>query len=965
MVNKIVRADGITEITDFKSFIYVESTNADDDLRPGGVYSARVEFEAYGAKTDAPSSGERLAYYQVFPDETETLIGYFYAEPVVATKATFQVAAYDAAKKLDTDFSKRLKSIQSSFPMTLSALVNQACDVAGVTVSGTIPQSTWSVGAFYADNITCRQILGWAAEIACRYVRCNTSGSLAFDWYTSKSGYLVYPSAGTSSNNETYIPYKQDGLQYENYTVTKVGAVAVQPPQMSGTAYVYPSSATDASNTLVIADNLLLTDNTDSTCTTLAQYIYNQMRSLPTYRPCTISTFPNESPLRAGDMVSVTDIQGVSFTTIVTDFSATTGVFKYGSKGNETYSKTYYNSVSRSASQSANSVTRAELVMTQDSIISTVTADTESKISQFANSISLSVSNSGTISTITLSGNGITTQSKNIQFTGYVTFNNLSAAGETTINGGNITTGTIQDANGNVVLDLTNGTLTMKNGAIYLGTPTNNVYPFQVTSDGVLTAKSGTVGGFTISDSSIYSGASSSTAAGAIYLSNNDFTRSIGGTSRSALRFAIGSTFGVDRDGWLYATHAVISGDITATSLTLGSGVTLAASKVSGLADVATSGSYSDLSGTPTIPDVTNYIQKDGTIGSTPADGATGFVVSSAGLLKASNAIIYGTIYASAGTIGGWMINGNYGIYTNSKTTATSTRSGILIQKDGGIYAGAYNSSTGACPFQVTSTGALTASSATITGTIRATAGYLDSINLYGKLSVYSSSSASSSSGTLGYVTSYGQSDGIGLRATSSSVICTSNITEIYGGTGWINVQNGVALSSLDVIGTSSFSGNVTIGTSSTSLTLKVNNKNVLTSGDLSGYVPTTRTVNGKALSSNITLSASDVSALSSSALDVMTTQGTSSSAIQVSWITAYKSGNVVTVNVNNTGITFSSSGWQVLGYVSITYAPPKAIYFYGYGGNFYITTSGTIYFYASAASTNYTPKFNMSYVKS
>ena len=50
------------------------------------------------------------------------------------------------------------------------------------------------------------------------------------------------------------------------------------------------------------------------------------------------------------------------------------------------------------------------------------------------------------------------------------------------------------------------------------------------------------------------------------------------------------------------------------------------------------------------------YIAKDGTVGSTPSNGSTGFKVSSKGLLTASNAVIYGTVYSSAGEIGGWKI---------------------------------------------------------------------------------------------------------------------------------------------------------------------------------------------------------------------------------------------------------------------------------------------------------------------
>lgn len=120
----------------------------------------------------------------------------------------------------------------------------------------------------------------------------------------------------------------------------------------------------------------------------------------------------------------------------------------------------------------------------------------------------------------------------------------------------------------------------------------------------------------------------------------------------------VNGNFGVTPGGTLHAKGAIIegsgkfTGDITANSLTLVAGGTM-----SGI-------SYNNLENKP---DLTVYLYKDGTVGHEPAEGATGFQVSSAGLLKASNAIIYGTIYASngkfAGTIesqeghiGGWLI---------------------------------------------------------------------------------------------------------------------------------------------------------------------------------------------------------------------------------------------------------------------------------------------------------------------
>ena len=66
-----------------------------------------------------------------------------------------------------------------------------------------------------------------------------------------------------------------------------------------------------------------------------------------------------------------------------------------------------------------------------------------SSIEQSVNSITLGVSNGTSSSVISLYKDGIAVASKTIQFTGVVTFSDLSGNGTTTINGANITTGTI------------------------------------------------------------------------------------------------------------------------------------------------------------------------------------------------------------------------------------------------------------------------------------------------------------------------------------------------------------------------------------------------------------------------------------------------------------------------------------------------------------------------------------------
>lgn len=132
----------------------------------------------------------------------------------------------------------------------------------------------------------------------------------------------------------------------------------------------------------------------------------------------------------------------------------------------------------------------SRLTMTANSITSTVSQNYQSKtdaasdlnnaktyadnkdaalkteVKQTTDSISLTVSEKvgkdEIISSINQSAESIKINANKVNITGFVTFNNLKNSGETTINGSNITTGKIHDANNNMVLDLSTGAITAK-----------------------------------------------------------------------------------------------------------------------------------------------------------------------------------------------------------------------------------------------------------------------------------------------------------------------------------------------------------------------------------------------------------------------------------------------------------------------------------------------------------------------
>lgn len=86
----------------------------------------------------------------------------------------------------------------------------------------------------------------------------------------------------------------------------------------------------------------------------------------------------------------------------------------------------------------------AKITANANAIATKVSAgDVSSAITQFANGLSLSVTNGASSSTIKLMSGTTQLSSQSIQITGMVTFSDLSTSGNTTINGENITTGTI------------------------------------------------------------------------------------------------------------------------------------------------------------------------------------------------------------------------------------------------------------------------------------------------------------------------------------------------------------------------------------------------------------------------------------------------------------------------------------------------------------------------------------------
>ena len=318
------------------------AVNAGQEFAIGSAYSDYIEAEIWADPGGSLqiTAGDVLTYYRLDDAGNRTKVGIFYAEKPTRTKRnSYKVTAYDTMSKLDADFSGWLRANQAQFPKTIWQLVQLACQRAGVTLAGiSLPiNGSHSVQAFYADDLTCRQIISWAAEAAGCYAHMNADGKLQFLTYTDKRSTAKITPDGASNSTAYYA----DSLSYEDYTVKAIEKVQIRQSD-SDVGVIYPDSTT-ATNTYAVQGNLLLTTGTEANLKTVAQNLYNVLKSV-TYTPCKVAV-PSGSGLACGQIVHVKDARGREFDTYLMSATISSGKASFESVG----------SASRESSSAVNS----------------------------------------------------------------------------------------------------------------------------------------------------------------------------------------------------------------------------------------------------------------------------------------------------------------------------------------------------------------------------------------------------------------------------------------------------------------------------------------------------------------------------------------------------------------------------------------------------------------------------------
>ena len=347
--NLIVKSDG-TEIDSslILSCTLTQTLNSGQEFTIGSACTDEIEVEYLAQDDNLIAKGDVLTLYWVNDSGTKTKVGIYYCEKpnyqglmreISGTSTVYKVVAYDTMSKLDADFSGWLHANQAQFPKTIWQLVQLACQRAGVALaSSSLPiNGSYSVQAFYADDLTCRQIISWAAEAAGCYAHMNADGKLQFLTYTDKRSTVKITPDGASNSTAYYA----DSLSYEDYTVKAIEKVQIRQSD-SDVGVIYPDSTT-ATNTYAVQGNLLLTTGTEANLKSVVQNLYNVLKNV-TYTPCKVAV-PSGSGLACGQIVHVKDARGREFDTYLMSATISSGKASFESVG----------SASRESSSAVNS----------------------------------------------------------------------------------------------------------------------------------------------------------------------------------------------------------------------------------------------------------------------------------------------------------------------------------------------------------------------------------------------------------------------------------------------------------------------------------------------------------------------------------------------------------------------------------------------------------------------------------
>lgn len=467
MQNKIVFTHGNTTktITDSDLLEGVkirQDINTGDDLICGVISCAEVTFainNLSGWFTDDYKQDKIEVFIKQMDDTDFKSFGIFYISEAKKVKNKVSITAYDYMKQLSEKIvDEWINGL--TFPISMFQMLQSLCTYSDISLANTsITNGDFNVkDNFNGTNITAGQIISYIAQASGSYAFINTEGKLQLKWYTDKSVNLTISETVSTIIEEFACPVI-DKIQIR-LSDDDIGVI-------SGTG----------TNAYIIQDNPILYANEASEITSVADTLLTKLNTL-TYTPSSIELLKDHN-IQVGDIITCKGVKTIVSSKEISPSGvkiSCTGQIKrstqqvsINSQLNRLRGK--YNELTRTIESTVSRLGDAEgniteLEQTSTEIKTTVTAvkktaddantnatdaknktteleTTVSSVSQTADKINWLIKSGTSETDFTMTDRTVDIISSSITLTGYVKFSDLSQSGSTSIDGSNITTGTI------------------------------------------------------------------------------------------------------------------------------------------------------------------------------------------------------------------------------------------------------------------------------------------------------------------------------------------------------------------------------------------------------------------------------------------------------------------------------------------------------------------------------------------
>ena len=321
------------------------SQNGSFDIGAAIINKLTLQINNFSGKyTDYIWDGARVVCYIGL--ELSTGIEKIRICTMTVTDAPYQSTAIisltceDSMRLFDRDYSDS----KLTYPATRLQIIQNACEVCGVTLQSTRFDNDDFVIQNRPDDssITFRQVIAWVAQMGCQWAKCDEYGRLCFGWYEREVPDNFYDLVET--------PWKDvegndilDTTGEQIITIMQTGITAIQTNgftpwlydlEITGikvTEYVENSSKNEAKTyqsgktgyVIEISDNKLIQEGSGEK---ICQIIADRCVGLK-FRPFTTGALTNIA-WEAGDTIEISDRNGKQYKSFLTSVTLNPGAFE-------------------------------------------------------------------------------------------------------------------------------------------------------------------------------------------------------------------------------------------------------------------------------------------------------------------------------------------------------------------------------------------------------------------------------------------------------------------------------------------------------------------------------------------------------------------------------------------------------------------------------------------------------------